>query len=238
MGISLKSGIEEGCSRCSFQPDGFSLGSKIGICGLFDRWSSATFYPQNAKLFTEGQSPQGVFIICSGRAKLTISSRNGKSLMRIIGSGEILGLSATLAGRPYEVSAEMFDPGRINFIRRDIFLEFVNRNADLSLRVAHHLSRDYFAVHDQVRALALSDSVAEKLAKLLLSWCEKGSVENEQGIHLKMSLTHGEIAQMIGASRETVTRLLSEFKNREIIRLKGATLTILDRPALENFVNR
>jgi CRP/FNR family transcriptional regulator len=88
-----------------------------------------------------------------------------------------------------------------------------------------------------MRALALSDSAAEKLARLLLSWRRKNGNETDQAIRLKLSLTHGEIAQMIGVSRETVTRLLGELRSKGVIQLKGSNLLIKDMAALEDMLN-
>jgi CRP/FNR family transcriptional regulator len=156
--------------------------------------------------------------------------------MRIAEQGEILGLSATLSGSLYEGSAEMLESGHVKFIRRDHFLSFLNNHAEASLLVARHLSQVYMAVHEQMRALFLSDSAAEKLARLLLSWTEKTGGQRERDIHLKLSLTHGEIAQIIGVSRETVTRLLGELRGKGIIRLKGANLLIKNKAALEEMV--
>jgi CRP-like cAMP-binding protein len=88
-----------------------------------------------------------------------------------------------------------------------------------------------------MRSLVLSDSAAEKLAGLLLSWLKKSGGRTEQNIHLKLSLTHGEIAQMIGVSGETVTRLLGELRDKRIIQLKGSNLLIKSKSALEEMVN-
>jgi CRP/FNR family transcriptional regulator len=131
----------------------------------------------------------------------------------------------------------MLESGQVNFIRRDHFLNFLNDHAQISLRVAKHLSGVYAAVHEQMCALALSDSVTEKLARLLLSWRQNNGEQTEQPLNLKLSLTHGEIAQMIGASRETVTRLLSELRKQDVIRIKGSNLFIIDRSALERLVS-
>ena len=203
----------------------------------FDAISLTGFYPRGAKLFVEGQRPKGVFILCGGRAKLSISSSSGRSLMRVAEQGEILGLSATLSGSPYENSAEMLESGQVNFIRRDHFLHLVNNWPEASLRVARHLSHAYMDVHEQMRALVLSDSAAEKMARLLLSWLKKTGIHTERGVHLKISLTQGEIAQMIGVSRETVTRLLGELRDKGIIQLKGSNLLIKNKDALEEMVN-
>ena len=83
-----------------------------------------------------------------------------------------------------------------------------------------------------IRSLGLSHSVSEKLARLLLEWATDGETTKE-GIRIKVSLTHEEIAQLIGTSRETVTRVLSEFRDKKLAQLRGSTLLILDKPGLE-----
>jgi CRP/FNR family transcriptional regulator len=207
------------------------------VLQAFERIVHTHFYPQGTVLFIEGQSPHGVFILCSGRAKLSINASNGKSLRRVTELGELLGLNAVVSRRPYEVSAEMLNDGKVNFVQQDAFLEFLREHGEASLRVAELLSRNYYIVCDQIRSLALSDSVAEKLAKLLLGWCAREGKETEQGIHLKISLTHGEIAQMIGTSRETVTRVLGDLRNKRVIGLNGSSLYIQNKAALERIVN-
>lgn len=237
MGVACSVELENGCVNCdSLERHSFCDFPK-GTSGVFDHVSFSSFFPQGAKLFSEGQISRGVFIICSGRAKLSVGSSRGKALMRVVEAGDVLGLSATLTGQPYEGSAEMIHGGQINFIRRDVFLNVLKESPEAGLRVAEHLSRDYFNVHEQVKTLALSDSVAEKLAKLLLNWVRQNGRLTNQGILLKLSLTHGEIAQMIGVSRETVTRLLGEWRIKGIIQLKGANLFITNQQALEEIVN-
>jgi CRP/FNR family cyclic AMP-dependent transcriptional regulator len=237
MRLVSKSETTEICSE-------ICLHSRCFLCGLsgdplrdFDAISLAGIYPRGAKLFVEGQHPKGVFILCSGRAKLSIGSSNGRSLMRIAEQGEILGLSEILSESPYGDSAEMLESGQVKFIRRNHFLHFLNNWPEASLHVAQQLSHAYIAVQEQMRALVLSDSAAEKLARLLLSWLKKAGSQTEQNVHLKLSLTHGEIAQMIGVSRETVTRLFGGFRDKGIIQLKGATLLIRNKAALEEMVN-
>ncbi|MBO0726342.1 MAG: Crp/Fnr family transcriptional regulator [Blastocatellia bacterium] len=223
---------------------GTGLHNRCFLCNLsgeplraFDAISLTGLYPRGVKLFAEGQRPRGVFVLCSGRAKLSIGSSNGRSLMRVAEQGEILGLSAALSGAPYDDSAEMLESGQVNFIRRDNLLNLLNGYPETGLHMAKHLSQAYMAVHEQMRALVLSDSAAEKLARLLLSWIEKTGRQTEHNISLKISLTHGEIAQMIGVSRETVTRLLGELRDKRIIQLRGSNLLIRNKAALEGMVN-
>ncbi len=194
-------------------------------------------FDEGEYLFFEGQKPEGVYVLCSGRAKFLIGSNKGKSLMRIALPGEILGLNAVMSGKPYEGSAEMLNSGRVRFIRHDAFMNFLLENGPASFRAAEFISRDYFAVHEQIRSLALSSSVIEKLAKLLLHLCETDADETADGTHLKISLTHEEIAQMIGTSRETVTRILSDLKSRRIINGNGSGFIIHDKIALVNLID-
>ena len=235
--IAYSSKITERCLNCHSRSHNSFCDLSPQVLQAFEKITHTHFYPQGTVLFMEGQSPQAVFILCSGRAKLSINSSNGKSLMRMTEFGELLGLNAVVSGRPYEVSAEMLNDGKVNYVQRDAFLAFLREHGDASLRVAELLSRNYYIVCDQIRSLALSDSVAEKLAKLLLGWCETEGKETAQGIQVKISLTHGEIAQMIGTSRETVTRVLGHFRSKRVIGLNGSSLYIQNKAALERIVN-
>jgi CRP/FNR family transcriptional regulator len=189
-------------------------------------------------LFVEDQSPRGVFMLCSGRVKLSTCSREGRTLiLHIAEPGEMLGLSATLSGEPYEVTAETLDPCQVNYIKRDELMRFLAEHQDACFRVAQLLSNSYHNAFSQIRSLALSNSCAEKLARLLLDWSARGEA-TKQGIRIRMGVTHEEIAQMIGTSRETVTRLLGDFRTRQFINLRGSSLVICNKPALESIVTR
>jgi CRP/FNR family transcriptional regulator, cyclic AMP receptor protein len=196
-----------------------------------------TFFSKGEFLFFEGDRPRGIYIICGAPAKLSASARSGKLLLRIAEPGELLGLSAAISGDPYESSAEMMDSGQVIHIRREDFLPFIRKHGEAGWQVANQLSRDYFTVHDQMRSIALSGSVAEKLARLLLNWCESRGEETAQGTRLKLSLTHAEVAQMIGASRESVTRQFGEFKARGLIRPQEEDWLICDRETLAGLVS-
>jgi len=195
-----------------------------------------TAYPKGAVLFVEGQAPRGIFLLCKGRVKLSIGSSDGKMLiLKISEPGEVLGLSATVSGKPYELTAETLDPCQVNFVKRDDFLRFLREHNEVCLRVAEQLSDKYNTACHEIRALGLSHSAAEKLAKLLLEWSQKNG--GRQNGNMKLTLTHEEIAQMIGTSRETVTRLFADFKKRQLIQLRGSTLVIRNKAALETLVS-
>jgi CRP/FNR family transcriptional regulator len=104
------------------------------------------------------------------------------------------------------------------------------------LRSAQALSREFQSAYRDIHDLILARSSAGKLAKLLLSWTQP-SGNNTKEIRVSSGLTHEEMAQMIGASRETVTRLLSDLRKKQLIRLEGSTLVIRNRMALEAMVS-
>ena len=229
--------IIDSCVDCRLRAETMFCDLPRELLTAFEALRYTTIFPKGAILFIEGQSPRGVFMICSGRVKLSIGSSDGKTLItHVAESGEVLGLSAAVSDKPYEVTAETLEPCQINFMKRDDFLSYLARYGEVCLRVARHLSNDYYAAVEQSRSLGLSNSAA-KLAGLLLEWCDRSGRSSDRGVEFKLTLTHEEIAQMIGASRETVTRLFSDFKRQQIIQQKGATILVRKRPALEAIVN-
>ncbi|HEY7096730.1 MAG TPA: Crp/Fnr family transcriptional regulator [Terriglobales bacterium] len=223
--------IIEDCSTCKrHQADWFCHLSPELLKDLNLHSHRGTF-PDRAMLFVEGQSPRGAFLLCSGRAKLFTTSRDGRVLiLKIAEPGEILGLSAVIANAPYEISAETASPCQVNFIARESLLKLVKQNGELGLQAAGTLSREFQSAYRDIHDLVMSRSSEGKLAKLLLSW-SNGGKSNEFRVH--STLTHEEMAQMIGSSRETVTRVLSGLKKKQVIRLEGSILVIRNRSALE-----
>ena len=230
--------IIESCVDCKLRAKDFFCNLPADLLKEFESLKYATVFPKGAMLFVEGQSSRGVFMLCAGRVKLTTCSGDGKSLItQIAEPGEVLGLSATISGRAYEVTAETLAPCQVNFIRREDFIRFLTAHGTACLRVAEHLSHNYHNTHEQVRSLGLSHSAAEKIAKLILEWCARSGKQSDRGIQIKLTLTHEEIAQIIGSSRETVTRLLGDFKSRQFIYIKGSTLIVRNKDALETMVS-
>jgi CRP/FNR family transcriptional regulator len=177
-----------------------------------------------------------VYLICAGRVKLTTTSRDGKTLiLRIANAGELLGLHATVSGKAYELTAETLQACQLDFIKRDDFLKFLQEHGDACLHAAQHLSHNVQNAYEMIRSLGLSHSVSERMARLLLEWSDDAE-ETKDGLRIKIALTHEEIAQLIGTSRETVTRVLSEFRLKKLAELRGSTLMIRDRGALERLV--
>jgi CRP/FNR family transcriptional regulator len=231
-------GIVESCAACQLREHGYFCDFPEELLKAFESLKYSTIFPKGAMLFFEGQAPRGIFTLCTGRVKLAAGSSDGRSLItRIAEPGEVLGLSATISGKPYMATAETLAPCQVNFIRREDFLRFLSEHHLACLRVAEHLSHNCYAANEQARALGLSHTAAEKLARLILEWCARDGQPSDRGIQLKLTLTHEEIAQLIGSSRETVTRLLSDFKSKQLLYVKGATLIVRNHAALAAMVS-
>ena len=198
-----------------------------------DRVAHSRIYPRGAVVFREGNTAQGVYVLSSGRAKISISSADGrKIIIRIARGGDILGLYAGLTGRPFEATAEMLEGGRVDFISRSDLLNLICRQNGYSLELLEIFSRQFSELVDHTRMLALSESTLEKLAHLIACWGRDFGERTAEGIRVRVLLTQEEIAQIIGASRETVTRLFSVLKRDQIIRVKRDWLWICDSAAL------
>lgn len=225
--------IVESCLTCKLRSERIFCDLPPTALQMFEDVKFSTAYPPGAVLFVEGQLPRGIFVICKGSVKLSINSPSGRTMIvKLAEPGEVLGLSATISGKPYEVTAETIDPCQVNFVKREDFLEFLKDDVNICFKVAEQLSEKYHNACKEVRSLGLSQSAAEKLAALLWDWSSKNGGAAKPESRLKLRLTHEEIAQMIGTSRETVTRLFAELKKRHIVQSKGSTLVILDTAAL------
>jgi len=196
----------------------------------FDKIKRAAVFPEHAVVLVEGQSPCGIFILCQGRAKLSTTSGDGKTLIvRIAEAGEILGLHAVITGGRYELTVETMQPCQLNYVSREDMLRFLQEHADGSFHALQHLARDCSDSYGVVRAIGLSHSASERFARFLLETSAEGKVSRGK-VRVRLAMTHEEISQLIGTSRETVTRLLSEFRRNAMAELKGTTLRGLRNP--------
>lgn len=228
--------ILDNCLSCPVRGEHLFCNLGVPAAQRLNEVKSTAVYPKGAMLFIEGQMARGVFVLCSGKVKLSTTSREGKTIItKISEPGDVLGLNAVISNRSYEVTAEMMEPGQANFIPKDSLTLMLRDFPEASMRVAQQLSRNYYTAYEEIRTLGLAASPSEKFAKLLLSWSTK-TTQNDGSSQVKLTLTHEEIAEIIGTTRETVSRLFSEFKKKQLMQSKGATLVIRSRVALEKIV--
>ena len=223
----------EDCKTCPTRKEGFFCQLPCAALNAFMNVKFTTTYPGQAVLFVEGQAPRGVYMLCQGRVKLTMNSIEGKTLIvRICQPGEILGAHATISGEPYEVTAEALQPCQVDFIPREDFLKLVHDQPAIALAALRQLSNSYRRACQEIRYLGLSRSASEKVAQFLLETASNARQTN-QGKRFHLGLTHEEISQIVGISRETVTRTMTEFKSKELIATQGPTVVIRNESGLK-----
>ncbi len=228
--------IVESCATCRLRGQRAFCSLSAATLGSLDKLKYTTAYPKRAVLFVEGQEPRGLFVLCQGRVKLSICASDGKTLiLRIAEAGEVLGLGAAVSGIPYEATAETQEPCQVTFIKREGLARLMREHSELALQVAEHLSETYNTACREIRALVLSRSAAERFARLLLERSVKTGDARHPG-RFTLGLSHEEIAQMIGTSRETVTRLFADFKKKELIQRNGSTVVIRNLAVLKTLI--
>ena len=191
--------------------------------------------PKHAKLLEEGQLPEGIFVLLRGSVKLFVSLKGGKMLiLRVVQSGEVLGLSATMSSKPAEYTAETLSPTQFLYVPRKDFLALLEQHPEICISVVEVLSHQLREAVNMIHYSSGSQPAVEKLAGLLQLWVAENGEVTDRGIELKLPLTQEEIGQMIGVSRETVSRLLAEFGEQGILELEGSHVRILKGHNLED----
>lgn len=235
MEVNVPYGIEivENCTECANATAKFFCSFSLPGLHSLDLVSHKSTVPAGAVLFVEGQVPRGMFVICEGRVNLSTTSKDGKILiLKSANAGEAVGLSAVVSGLGFETTAVTATPCQLCFIDRKHVLELIETHTEIGLQAARCLSRDFRSAHRDIHDLILTRSSKGKLARLLLTEFTEDETDPEAPSHAPM--THEEMAQRIGSSRETVTRLLTTMRKKRLIRLEGSTVVIRDRDALED----
>ncbi len=149
--------MQPSCNHCAFRSDRPFCDMPTDAISRFDVIKEQANLGKGALLFAEGRPSRGVYILCDGRAKLSICSESGKRLMlRVAGPGEVLGLGATLSGDSYEVTAELLDSAQVSFVKRKDLLKFLRENPSVCMEVVRRLSDDLHGAYERVRSIGLT----------------------------------------------------------------------------------
>ena len=193
------------------------------------------YYTSRSVLFHQGERPAGVFVLKRGSVKLSMSSSKGRVvILRIAAAGEVLGLSSLISGDPCIATAEALEECEVGYLERDLFLQFLFKNPEAAMSVAYQVCANYKTACRQVSLLGLCRSASERLALFLLHWSTPRSFREAPPAW--PGLTHEEISQIAGTTRETVTRTLMDFRKKGWASLASSKLVIQDRQAMEKLV--
>jgi CRP/FNR family transcriptional regulator, cyclic AMP receptor protein len=195
--------------------------------GKFD-----SLHGRGSVLFSEGEPARGVYILRSGRASVSISSREGRVvILRMAQPGDVLGLNAVLQNSTFDATVKTLEPCRVNFISRTELMQLVeNGQAGAVIKL---LSRELADLTGRARSLLLPQTTCARLAQLLVQWSKEPQGNNSRTRVIDKVFTHEQVAQMICSSRETVTRLLASMSRRNIIQVTSNSILVFDSAALE-----
>jgi CRP/FNR family cyclic AMP-dependent transcriptional regulator len=195
---------------------------------ILDGLKTSSAFEPGAVAFHESAPCHSVFIVCEGRVKLTTASRSGQTLLlRLAGAGELLAAADAVSGVPYSSSAVAVEPSILASIPRETFLRLVGSYPAVACRLTRSLSAEYKFAQHETRFLGFGETSTARLARLLIDWAtdERGGGATP---HIPAYITHTDLAQAIGATRETVTRILSELRHRGVIAREQEAIVIRD----------
>jgi CRP/FNR family cyclic AMP-dependent transcriptional regulator len=200
----------------------------VAVCGV------CRILHKGDLLFVEGDDHRGIFIIHSGRVKLSTSLADGKLItIYIAEAGAIVGLNAVIGDCEHEVTAEALEPTSAEFIRANDVNAFLLSDPAFAVRVAGEMARRYRSAHSVLCTLAKSDPVQIKLAGLIAGWLAETG-----GTYIENAFTHQQIAEMLGTTRETITRAFGRLREAGILTLKGHLIEVHDIARLHAITTR
>jgi len=190
-------------------------------------------YPVRASVFHHGDPANSIYIVREGKLKLSLLSRRGSCVVfRLAVPGDCLGLSAILNHTDHQYLAQALEPSTLASVPRNEFLQLFQTVPEVNSFAILALARDHDAMLRAIRRLGMSASVRERLAQLLLNCAEFPRV-NGFPLSIRMSWTYGELSDMVNSSRETVTRIMTQFEREELILRRGSLVVIRNEAKLQ-----
>jgi CRP/FNR family transcriptional regulator, cyclic AMP receptor protein len=144
------------CLDCAQRSDRVFCDLELDALEAFDGIKTTQTCPKGTVLFREGQPARGIFLLCHGRVRLSVCSESGRRMsLRVATAGEVLGLSAAVAGGHYEVTAETLEESLVGAVRRKDLLQFLHSHPGVCMQVVNLLSEDLHQAYGRVRAVGL-----------------------------------------------------------------------------------
>lgn len=193
-------------------------------------------YKKGDVIFRENNFPLGVFAIHKGKVKVYKNTESGKEyILRLAKEGDILGYRSLISGEKYDVSATALEDARICFIPATVFSEVMKESNQLTFKLMELLSNE---LHQAERKLAdhSTKNVKERVAETILLLRSFYGLDKD-GATINVALTREELSNMVGTATETVIRALSDFKDRNIVDIKGKKIIIQNVRLLQQVAN-
>jgi len=187
-------------------------------------------------IYLPGDPANTVYLLKKGRVKISSTAPSGKEVtFDILEPGEIFGELEVLEGSPRETLAETLDDALICAIRREDFDRYLRQHPDMTLKLTKLIGLRLRKIHNRVEDLVFR-AVPARLAHLLQKLSKTDGVPDGAGIRLWVKLTHQEMANLIGCSRETVSTTLGQFREQGLIRMDGRSITVVNPNGLSRLV--
>lgn len=184
-------------------------------------------------VYLPGDPGQTVYFVNGGRVKISKVTRDGKELtLAYRGPGEVFGELSLVDGGPREEMAEAVENALITEVERGEFERLLQKEVAVSYRLTKILSQRRREIENKIENLVFKD-VNAKLAQLLLRLGNEYGVDDSRGTLVALKITHQEMANLIGSTRETVSLTLSQFKRKGLIQSDGRKVIVTDREGLK-----
>lgn len=185
-------------------------------------------YKKNSIIFFEGDPGDAVYFVKSGRLKVVKNSEEGgEQILHLLGEGDIFGEVVLFDGGPFPATAQAITDCQVGMIRNNAMEAFLRKNPEISLKLLKVMSHRLRQAQIKIRNLALQDTLRRTVG-MLLHLGEEHGVSTERGIEIELPLNRQELANMVGTSRETVTRIISRLSKEGLIILEKQKIIIIN----------
>ena len=226
------------CSSCQSRTTSDLCDLDGATATEFENIKRSIVYQSGQFVFYEGHPVLGLYILCSGRVKLTRLTKNGQCrLVSIVDPGELIEKHSFQDGAVHELTCESLESSQVCVIDRVQYLKLLERNGDLAVRVIKLLSRKMSLSVDETDQFAFA-SARERVAKLLLELLERYGESVNEGSRISLHLKREELAQMAAVSVETAVRILQALQSAQVIKMKGREIIVLDHDRLNRIVRK
>jgi cAMP-binding proteins - catabolite gene activator and regulatory subunit of cAMP-dependent protein kinases len=194
----------------------------------FGELTREKFYPRGSVILFENDPGDSLFVVRQGRVKVVLIGEDGREvILGVLGVSEHFGELALIDDRPRSAHVIAMDDSHLLVLRREDFRRRVESSPAVAWSLLTELSRRLRRADEKIGGLVLLD-VPGRIARLLLDLAEEANSNT-----IDKPLTHQTIAQMIGASRETVSRAMKDFQDANWVTIERRRITLADRAALE-----
>lgn len=211
------------------------------FAGLSERdWEKVTDlfserqYQKDDYVFLEGEAPEALYVVKTGKIKVLRHSTDGKDVvLRVASPGQMLGSVAVFDGGGYPGTAQAIEDCSLLVIARNDCLTLVTRYPVFALAVINDMGTRLRGSAEQIRSLAV-ERVEQRIARVLLKLGASAGADTPDGRVIEMPLTRQDVADMTGTTVETAIRVMSKFRRLEIIRTRRGKVVLVDLQALQD----